>query len=484
VDLTIAADRPRQRSLILAAGCLLLAGVPLLLQFVPFKFETALTLVFVIAAIVWGMHRRLQGQLDWFELFLIFTVLNFCYFGIGALWILANPEMLMSWSLGAYITPALVLGLIGFLSAFAGYAVLGGRTPSSPIGRYVPVGSKFYVIVAVVGSVGQLGAIVQERIVAINRAGISPIASTLQQFAPLFLYTWSLLWMQFWAKALTRGQKLFLFLAVVPMAVVVLLGLLGTKELAILLMSYPALAFWYARRKMPWRSFAAFLLIGVFVIFPLYNTYRNQSQRLETKRRMSQAVNVAMRWDQKEFVSHSVTAFMQRISLVYCVGAILRDVPNAVPYRYGETLALLPIGLFVPRIIWPEKPNITIGREFGVTFQLVNPLDKTTQISPTITGELFWNYDLPGVIVGMFLLGGVMRVFYERFGAGVAVEPLRKACYLALLPTVIHFEGNVAALMGGLIKSLIILTLVFFVARRRGWIVEAGGPPAAVPTRP
>jgi len=256
----------------------------------------------------------------------------------------------------------------------------------------------------------------------------------------------------------------------------VLVSLLGGKELAILVLSYPAIAFWYARRKMPWAAFTAFALVGVFVVFPLYNTFRNQSRLLETDVRMSRTLDLAMRWDRREFLDHSVNDFMKRMSLVYCVGAILRDVPSAVPSRNGETLVLLPISLFVPRIIWPDKPNITIGREFAVTFQLVNPVDQVTQISPTITGELYWNYGVPGVVVGMFLLGAIFRVFYERYGSGTARAPLRTACYLALLPMAMHFEGNVAAMMGGLAKSILILSLVFLVARWRGWIVEAAPP--------
>jgi hypothetical protein len=465
-------------------ACVLLAAISIVLPLVPFKLEMTLTLVFVAAAIAWGARRKLSGEFDWFELFFIFAVLNLAYFGVGALWLKGNPEMLMSWSLRAYITPALVLGLIGFLSAFAGYATLGGRTAPARIGKFVPAGSTFYVVVAAIGAIGEVGSIAQERWMTFARAGISPIASTAQQFAPLFLYTWALLWLQFWAKALNRFQKLFLFLVVVPMSAIVLFGLFGAKELAIIFMTYPAIAYWYARRKMAWRALTVFVLIGVFVIFPLYNTFRNQSQDLAAQQRMSRAVDLAMRWDQQQYLRQSVTAFMQRISLVYCVGAILRDVPQAVPYKYGETLALLPIGLFVPRILWPDKPNITIGREFGVTFQLVNPLDETTQISPTITGELFWNYDLPGVIIGMFLIGGAMRYFYELFGAGIAMEPLRKACYLALLPFAIHFEGNVAGMLGAMIKSVLILALVFFVARRVGWIVEVQDQPSGATSAP
>ena len=476
MDLHLSLSPTRRRSLVLAAACVLFAGGAFLLPFVPFKLEMTMSFAFLVVAVAWAVRRKLEGSFDWFEFFLIFAVLNFTYFGVGTLWFKAAPEELWSVSLRNYITPALVVGLVGFLAAAAGYATLGGKTRPSPMGRYVPAGSSFYVFVAVIGFVGQLGAIAQGRFTSLNQAGFSPLASTAQQFAPLFFYSWALCWVQYWAGALSRFQKLFLFFAMAPMSALVLYGLFGSKELAILLLSYPAIAFWYARRKMPWLALGAFAVVAVFVIFPLFNTYRNQSDRLGTDVRMSRTIDLAARWDRHEYLDHSVNDFMKRISLVYCVGAILRDVPSAVPYRYGDTLALLPISLFVPRIIWPDKPNITIGREFGVTFQLVNPTDQLTQISPTITGELYWNYDIPGVVVGMFLIGGFMRAVYERYGSGTARTPLRTACYLALLPMAIHFEGNVAGMVAGLLKSMLILSLVFMVARRWRLVEEAPTP--------
>jgi hypothetical protein len=463
----------RERSLVLAAASVVLSVLVLLVPLLPFRAEMLMTLVLAAIPIVWGVRRHLRGELDWFEIFLICGVLNVFYFGIGALWLQANPEQLVSKSIAPYITPALALGVAGAVTAFAGYLAVGNRVGPSPIGRLVPMNTAAYVIPTCVGFAGQLGMIAQDRLVTIARVGVSPVFSIIQQFAPVLLFSWALLWIQFWAGRLNRVQKAFLFAVAVPMVAIVLFGLLGGKEMAIVFISYPAVAFWYARRKLPWRAMAAFALLGIFVVFPLYNTFRNQRSSLETGRRISQALESAARWDRDQFLDQSVKAFMNRMSLVYCVGAILRDVPEAVPYRYGDTLVLAPIGLFVPRILWPDKPTITIGREFGETFQLVNPVDDLTQISPTFTGEFYWNFDIPGVIVGMFLFGAALRVFYERFGAGRDVGPLRHAMYLGLLPTLIHFEANVATMIGVGVRVLLVLWLFLLFARRQRWIVES-----------
>jgi hypothetical protein len=460
----------RSRSLVLAFASIGLSALVLLVPLLPFRVDMLMTLVLAAIPVVWGLRRHLRGELDWFEIFLLCSVLNLFYFGIGALWLQANPVELFSRSLAPYITPALGLGVLGSLACFAGYLAVGNKVRPSPFGRYVPVSSAAYVVPTCVGFIGQIGAVAQERLLSIARAGVSPVLSAVQQFAPVFLFAWALLWIQFWSGNLRKAQKYFLFLVVVPMVAVVLFGLFGGKEMAIVFISYPAVAFWYARRKLPWKIMTACVLVGVFVVFPLYNTYRNQNRDLETSRKFSKAIESASGWDRTKFMDESIKAFMNRMSLVYCVAAILRDVPEAVPYRFGETLVLAPIGLFVPRFLWPDKPKITIGREFGETFQLVNPIDQTTQIAPTFTGEFFWNFDLPGVIVGMFLFGAALRVFYERFGAGRDVGPLRHALYMGLLPTVIHIEGNVAAMFGVGVKVLVILWLYFLYARRSGWI--------------
>lgn len=466
-------------SLTIAAAFLILAAMVLCIPSLVLPYETCIALLLLVMPLGWWIRRKLRSEFDWFELFPIVGILGFLYFGVGALWLKSNPRELFSASLAPYLTSALNVGLVGMACAFFGYLIRPSGFRRSSLGRYEPRGSGFHVLLLSVGFAGEIGMVLQSRIVNLQRTALSPAISALQQFAPLFLIAWSLLWIEFWANRLTRASRLVLFGLAFPMVAVVLAGLFGGKEVAIVLISYPAVTFAYVRRRLPWKVLVVVLLIGVFVIFPLYNTYRNTHWDESAGRRLDETVQQVSRWDRSEFVAHSVTAFMNRFALVYCVAAILRDVPRAVPYQYGSTLVLAPIGMFVPRFIWPDKPMIMIGRQFGETFQLVNPLDETTQISPTFPGEFYWNFDLPGVVLGMLLFGVAMRWFYERYGGGSDFAPLRRACYLGLLPPAIHFEGNVAGMVGIVGKSLVIMAFFVFVARRFGMLKtlgdEAGG---------
>ena len=73
----------------------------------------------------------------------------------------------------------------------------------------------------------------------------------------------------------------------------------------------------------------------------------------------------------------------------------------------------------------------------------------------------------------MWLLGTGYRWFYQRYGAGAGFDPTRKAVYAALLPTALLFEGNVAVIIGGVIKALVILVLFLLVSRRLGWFEDS-----------
>jgi len=254
---------------------------------------------------------------------------------------------------------------------------------------------------------------------------------------------------------------------------------MGRKTVAILVMGLPAMAFYEVHRRLPRKAVLATLLVSVFVIFPIYNAFKLQSQALDTGRRLDRTLTAAAGWDSNAYLDHSLGAFMSRMTIVTSVAAIVCDTGRWVDYKYGETLFLAPIGLFIPRIVWPDKPDISIGREFGHTFRFIHPLDRETEVAPSIVGDFYWNFGVVGVVLGMPLMGAAYRWYYRRYGEGSGFDPIRKAIYATLLPTVLLFEANVAIITAGAVKVLAILVVFLIVARRLGWIRP--GPEGTAP---
>lgn len=77
------------------------------------------------------------------------------------------------------------------------------------------------------------------------------------------------------------------------------------------------------------------------------------------------------------------------------------------PLRWGETYWQV-IYQPIPRAWWPEKPW-TFDVEIGQMVQGVR-----TGIPPSMVGELYLNFHVPGIIVGMFLFGAGCRWVYRR----------------------------------------------------------------------
>lgn len=66
--------------------------------------------------------------------------------------------------------------------------------------------------------------------------------------------------------------------------------------------------------------------------------------------------------------------------------------------------------VFIPRMIWPEKPTLTrLGPELSARYYYV-PGELNSQTSsaaaPSYSGEAYWNYGVPGVVLVSILLGG------------------------------------------------------------------------------
>jgi hypothetical protein len=217
------------------------------------------------------------------------------------------------------------------------------------------------------------------------------------------------------------------------------------------------------------KTIAVVLLIAVTLVFPIYNAFRLQSRTLSIGQRLDRTVDVARRWSGSQYAEESIVAFFSRFAIISAPTAVLRDAGRWVDFKYGETLLLAPISLFIPRILWPDKPTIAIGHEFARTFNLLAPGDRETFVAITPVGELYWNFQVPGVVVGMFLVGWLYRWLFMRYGHGSEAGPYRKATYLTVLFLLLTGEGNLAILGASIVKQLLLIHGVLWLFVRVGW---------------
>jgi hypothetical protein len=170
--------------------------------------------------------------------------------------------------------------------------------------------------------------------------------------------------------------------------------------------------------------------------------------------------------------------FFERASFKGSVEMIVRGTEHGTPFQHGYTLT--PIVLtFIPRLLWPGKPDVQPGLLMNKVFQ-VAPDEPDTYISPSHLGELYWNFGWSGALVGMFLLGlllGYMGIRFELAGAVTLTRVM--VVVLTARQLVLGFESAIAGEYVVWLRSLAAVWLLDLALSRRSAVASEQEPEQA-----
>jgi hypothetical protein len=142
---------------------------------------------------------------------------------------------------------------------------------------------------------------------------------------------------------------------------------------------------------------------------------------------------------------------------------VIEKTPAQIPYWGGETLYPL---LFkpIPRLLYPDKPSEHSGQTFGHLYWFLDPDDETTSYNLPQLIELYGNFGIPGVLVGMFLLGILYRVIQYIFvHPGMGLGAMVGAVYI--FTRLLLIESPLSLVIGGLFWGFIFLGLLHMVMK-------------------
>ncbi len=103
----------------------------------------------------------------------------------------------------------------------------------------------------------------------------------------------------------------------------------------------------------------------------------------------------------------------------------------------GETLAYL-LYAWIPRVVWPSKPEIASGKWFAIRSGLAY-VDENGRVNNSVDmgigGELYLNFGYMGVIIGSFLLGIFWTSLWKiaNFYDGLNLPGIMFGAYLLML---------------------------------------------------
>ena len=146
-----------------------------------------------------------------------------------------------------------------------------------------------------------------------------------------------------------------------------------------------------------------------------------------------------------------------------------RRTPGLIPYWGGVTYNSL-VGAFVPRFIWPEKPQKTLGQDFGHRYGYIGDRDTDTSINLPILIEFYINYGTLGVVLGMGCVGAVLRIIenvINRPRQGFLVT----AAAVPLLARLQVMECDLSLMFGGLPLQLFALVIIALVLLWIGGVI-------------
>lgn len=415
------------------------------------------------------------------------SLLYLLYFGVRTLWVLAHPGDLYSAYWGSpppisyrIINLTLAYTAGGFIALLAGYysflPKLINRSLYHPRFLKGELQGEEKAIVPKIFMIYSIGLLARLFLVMRGQATflLAPSQSLtylhiFQVFENFCIYGYALYTIWLLTMPYKRGR---LVIWLLMLFIEIAFGLFsGWKGFIIPLIAIPLLLYHYLRRRLFIRQILRWAVIVVviliFVIFPLINNYRSAFHEMAGYTSVHRALSAWSRalssFQESQLVStasNSIRSLMNRF-----VGLDSFSIIIANPkYQRGRTLTLFFIA-FIPRFLWSEKPVLDVGRKFAVEYWN-QPVNVQNSRAPTAIGELYWNFGLIGVLIGMFILGVIYRTAYLYFiKSSRYVSVIEAFLYVFIFLILTNIEGNLSSLFVRLLEQLVLLTII-------GWIMH------------
>ena len=164
-----------------------------------------------------------------------------------------------------------------------------------------------------------------------------------------------------------------------------------------------------------------------------------------------------------------IKPLIRRAAHIVLFAYVVEATPEQVPYLAGATYRPF-LTSFIPRALWPGKPEERLGQEFGHRYRILLPEDRITSINVPWIVEMYVNFGALGVLLGMAFAGVVLAAL-ERLFNSTRMSPLELVTGLTIFFPLFHQESNVSVMMG----SLLPLAVAFWVYFRVGLTVFETG---------
>ncbi len=163
----------------------------------------------------------------------------------------------------------------------------------------------------------------------------------------------------------------------------------------------------------------------------------------------------------KIFEPNALFGMATRANQGFLIAKTMNYVPRYEPFAHGETIIKSIFAAFVPRIIWPNKPE-SGGRDLIVRF-LGAPKNLNYSYNLSPIGEAYVNFNKFGAIIFMFFYGLFFNWSFERI-LKVALKYPSLIIWLPifLIGPIQSMEGDVLGAINTMIKAIVFCWSIYF----------------------
>lgn len=169
--------------------------------------------------------------------------------------------------------------------------------------------------------------------------------------------------------------------------------------------------------------------------------------------------------------SSRIEAFLMRQLDCVPTGYFVGEVRDR-GFKLGQTMEYAKYA-FLPRLFWPDKPKVTRGAWF-TTYLGFSPREEesTTSTGITAAGELYWNFGILGVVVGMFILGAGYGLLWKMAGKNPVTQPLHMLLYVNITFSGMVDMPEAVTIYASLLSFFLVFGWLFIILKSQHWIPD------------
>jgi hypothetical protein len=217
----------------------------------------------------------------------------------------------------------------------------------------------------------------------------------------------------------TRSRLLFLLVLIAVVVQVVLGFTINVKGEAMIGGILVIVTYMLIDGRLPVGWLIGAALYGL-IVFPIFVASRaeihgsRQIARANILEDLVHTVELAIAAEDRVSKVDKTQNLLERTSVRGSLQMIVERTGVDVDFQHGATMTPL-LATFIPRFIWTDKPDVATGRVVNKAFHVTEAEYSDTYISPSIPGELYWNFGWPGICIGMGIIGAAVGYLGQRY---------------------------------------------------------------------